>query len=268
MAILSICIPTYNRISYLRELLGGLLLQIRDLPTDQVEVLVSDNASTDGTAESLKTFSSPNLRWWTNQQNIGGDRNFLKLIRESNGDYIWLIGDDDIVPEGAVLKVLRLLNEENPDLLFFFDRAGESPRLYSGYRQFLEEWCARSGAPVLSHTLISANIFRRSLFDMELAERTLYTQYAHMFGLTKKNLSGRLIASRGFISVRPVRAEFASYPSCLCVKQAIYMCYIAREFHFWPLYLYAVINACNLPLEYASRFKNWIRRRIKGRHQN
>lgn len=157
MAILSICIPTYNRISYLRELLDGLLSQIRDLPKDQVEVLVSDNASTDGTAESLKALKSPSIRWWTNPQNIGGDRNFLKLIRESNGDYIWLIGDDDIVPEGAVLKVLRLLNEENPDLLFFFDQARESPQLYSGYRQFLVKWCRHSGVPALSHTLISAN---------------------------------------------------------------------------------------------------------------
>lgn len=267
MAILSICIPTYNRISYLTELLDGLLSQIQDVSTSQIELLVSDNASTDGTAECLKTLKSPNIRWWTNPQNIGGDRNFLTLIHESNGDYIWLIGDDDIVPEGAVLKVMRLLNEENPDLLFSFDREEVSPRLYAGYRQFLEKWCARSCVPMLSHTLISANIFRRSLFDMELAERTLYTQYAHMFGLAR-NLQGKLVASDGLISVRPVRAEFASYPSCLCVKQAIYMCYIAREFHFWPLYLYAVINACNLPLEYASRFKNWIMRRIKGRHQH
>lgn len=87
--ILSICIPTYNRLPFLEELLPAILGQV-DADCAEVEVAVSDNASTDGTADYLRSLSHPSLRWWTNETNIGGDRNFLKCVAEAKGgmDYL------------------------------------------------------------------------------------------------------------------------------------------------------------------------------------
>lgn len=254
--LLSICIPTYNRLRYLEDLLQGLLPQSERVAG--VEVCVSDNRSTDGTADYLAGLSSAVLRHWTNERNIGGDRNFLKCIREARGEYVWLVGDDDLVPEGAVEKVLSILRERNASLLVSDDEIGDVQ--FASYGEFLSKNCRRSGSVALRHALISANVFRRRCFDLEFAEKMLYTQYAHMFGLVK-GLSGPVMFTSGLVAVRPVLAEFAKYPSCLCVKQALYMCYLAKHFGLPRFRLYAMLNACNLAAEYASRGWRWLRQR-------
>jgi len=253
---LSICIPTYNRVRYLKELLSAVLAQA---DTDGVEIVVSDNASTDGTAKYLRTIKHPGLRWWTNEENIGGDRNFLKCVAEAKGEYVWLFGDDDIMPAGAVKRVTDFLRENNPALLVSVDRDVDA-RLYDGYCAMLKDV---GDDFLLAHTLISANVFKRELFDMDLAVKKLWVQYAHMFGIMA-NMAGRKVGIMPrFVETRPVRADFAKFPSCLCVKQAIYMWFLAKRFGLPRFRRRAIGNACNLPVECASRIWNFMKR--KGR---
>lgn len=250
---LSICIPTYNRVRYLKELLPAILDQA---DVECVEVVVSDNASTDDTADYLRSLSNQRLRWWTNETNIGGDRNFLKCVAEARGEYVWLFGDDDIMPAGVVGMVLDFLRQHNPALLISVDRDVDA-RLYDSYGVMLKDM---EDELALAHTLISANIFKRELFDMEIAVKKLWVQYAHMFGIMA-NMTGRKVGVMPrFVETRPIRAEFAKYPSCLCVKQAIYMWFLAKRFGLPRFYWRAVKNASNLPVEYASRIWNWVRR--------
>ena len=97
---LSICIPTYNRLPFLKELLPAILGQVDSGRAEvEVEVVVSDNASTDDTADYLRSLSNPCLRWWTNETNIGGDRNFLKCVAEARGEYVCWHGS--LFPEAA-----------------------------------------------------------------------------------------------------------------------------------------------------------------------
>ena len=251
---LSICIPTFNRVRYLKELLPAILAQVDD---EGVEVVVSDNASADGTAEYLRTIKHPNLRWWTNEENIGGDRNFLKCVAEARGEYVWLFGDDDLMPAGSVKRVTDFLRQHNPALLISVDRDVDA-YLYDDYCAMLKDV---GDDFLLAHTLISANVFRRELFDMDLAVKKLWVQYAHMFGIMA-NMSGRKVGIMPrFVETRPVRADFAKFPSCLCVKQAIYVWFIAKRFGISRLRRRALLNACNLPVEYAARRWNWFKRR-------
>ena len=182
---LSICIPTYNRVRYLKELLPAILDQA---DAECVEVVVSDNASTDDTADYLRSLLNPCLRWWTNEANIGGDRNFLKCVAEAKGEYVWLFGDDDIMPAGAVDMVLDFLRQHHPALLISVDRDVDAS-LYDSYGVMLKDM---GDELALAHTLISANIFKRELFDMDLAVEKLWVQYAHMFGIMA-NMAGRKI---------------------------------------------------------------------------
>ena len=253
---LSICIPTYNRLPFLKELLPAILGQV-GAGRDEVEVVVSDNASTDDTAGYLRSLSNPCLRWWTNETNIGGDRNFLKCVAEAKGEHVWLFGDDDIMPAGAVGRVLDFLRQHKPALLISVDRDADT-RLYDSYGAMLKDM---GDGLALSHTLISANIFKRELFDMDLAVRKLWVQYAHMFGIMA-HMPGRKVGVMSrFVETRPVRADFAKYPSCLCVKQAIYMWFLAKRFGSPRFRRHAIWNACNLPVEYASRIWHWFRGR-------
>ncbi len=102
---LSICIPTFNRLHYLRELLEILLPQAE---SNGVEVCVSDNNSNDGTAEFLIDISRtyPCLRYVVNSKNIGLDKNMLAVISMGIGQYIYPIGDDDLLPEDSLHEIL------------------------------------------------------------------------------------------------------------------------------------------------------------------
>ncbi len=116
--LLSITIPTYNRAPFLAELLEVLLPQVRDEP--RAELVVSDNASADGTPELLAGFQERGLplRHLRNAENVGSDGNFLQCLEAARGKYVWVLGDDDLLTPGAVGQLLSLLEQaEMPDEL-------------------------------------------------------------------------------------------------------------------------------------------------------
>ncbi len=104
---LSICIPTYNRAAFLGEALDSVIRQA----TDEVEIVVSDNASTDNTEALVREYQArfPRIRYHKNPENLGADRNFLKVVELGEGEYCWLLGSDDALAEGAIAALLPLL---------------------------------------------------------------------------------------------------------------------------------------------------------------
>ena len=111
---LSICIPTYNRADYLPELLDSILAQTSygcDL-----EVVVSDNASTDDTPAVVERYRERFSRFVYHraETNQGADRNFLKVVAVATGDFCWLMGSDDRLEPGGLAAVERALLD-HPD---------------------------------------------------------------------------------------------------------------------------------------------------------
>jgi glycosyltransferase involved in cell wall biosynthesis len=109
--VLSIAIPTYNNASCLPECLASIRRSMQGFE-DRVEVLVLDNASTDNTAEIVKSFQHdwPALIYHRNPENIGGARNFWACADRSSGEYIWIFGDDALEAE-AIPAVFSKLDE-------------------------------------------------------------------------------------------------------------------------------------------------------------
>lgn len=122
---LAICIPTYNRESYLRELLASIVLQA---DPEMVQIAVSDNASTDQTEQLVNEVREkfPNIAYHKWPNNMGADKNYLKAVEIADGEYCWLMGSDDYVPEGAVGRILSLLGDED---IYLFGRTEASLRL-------------------------------------------------------------------------------------------------------------------------------------------
>jgi glycosyltransferase involved in cell wall biosynthesis len=116
--LLSFAIPTYNRAKYLDQLLGVLLKQLQG--ESRVEVIVSDNASTDNTLAVVEDYRQRGLdiRYLRNESNCGSDLNFIQCFEQSRGKYVWICGDDDIIIEGGIAKILRLLEIENYGLVY------------------------------------------------------------------------------------------------------------------------------------------------------
>lgn len=108
---LSITILTYNRAKYLQDCLESVIGQM----TNEIEVIVSDNASTDNTEDVVKKYQNINntIKYFKSESNTGFDGNVIDSIRRATGEYVWLFGDDDIFLPGAVGKVLKVLNEIN-----------------------------------------------------------------------------------------------------------------------------------------------------------
>ncbi len=92
---LSICIPTYNRAA----LLDHCLEQLDGLPVDgSIEIVVSDNASTDETADVLAAHSAraPHLRAHRLVQNQGLWGNRMNVLRRATGEVVTFLADDDL----------------------------------------------------------------------------------------------------------------------------------------------------------------------------
>lgn len=114
--IISIAIPVYNRERFLRRLLNSI---IKDIDAD-VEVFVSDNASTDNT-ELMMHAEFPGITYYKNNENIGPDGNFLECYRKAKGKYVWLVGSDDIISTGSIKRIVSFIKnniDKNLPLIF------------------------------------------------------------------------------------------------------------------------------------------------------
>ena len=116
---LSICIPTYNRKRHLENALRSVALARRDV-LERVEICVSDNASTDGTADLLQCLSEElGIRARSNDRNLGMARNFLEVVGMARGKFIWMLGDDDLLLPHSLASVLDCI-DHNPEVDFFY----------------------------------------------------------------------------------------------------------------------------------------------------
>lgn len=120
--ILSICIPTFNRAFLLQQAIAAVLPGITD-HGPLVELVISDNCSTDGTQDFLR--SIPHLRnvaIHVNDTNIGAAKNFDLAVQRANGEFCWIVGDDDRICPGGIAMVLSVLRE-HPEIDFAFVNA-------------------------------------------------------------------------------------------------------------------------------------------------
>jgi len=115
--LITIAIPTFNRCRLLKECLDSVIPQAED----DVEVLVSDNASIDGTSSMMAEYCRLNacVRYLRNSTNIGPDANYLQCFRKSRGKYVHMLSDDDILLKGAVNAIKkRIKSQDNLAVLF------------------------------------------------------------------------------------------------------------------------------------------------------
>lgn len=98
--LISVCIPTYNRLADLKVAIASVITAANILD-EPIEILVSDNASPDGTINYLENLTIENknilFSYWTNNENVGGLNNVKKLISKANGEYLFFLTDDDLI---------------------------------------------------------------------------------------------------------------------------------------------------------------------------
>jgi len=118
--LVSICIPTYNSAPYLRESLESIVHQTYD----NLEIIVSDNASKDDTESIVRSYSTYHkIYFYKNLTNIGCYNNYNKCISLAKGEFIAIYHSDDIYELNIVEEEVEFLqNHPKVGGVFTLDR--------------------------------------------------------------------------------------------------------------------------------------------------
>jgi glycosyltransferase involved in cell wall biosynthesis len=111
--LVSVGIPTYNRCDRLRSAVRSVLDQ--DYP--DLEIIISDNASTDGTESYVAALIEQHpdrVRYLRNDENLGPLENFNRVRAACTGEFVMWLGDDDRLSPTFVSTCVGLL-DEHPD---------------------------------------------------------------------------------------------------------------------------------------------------------
>ena len=94
----SILIPTYNG----AEVIGDTLRSILSQSFQNFEIIVQDDASKDNTTGVIGAFNDQRIKIFKNEKNLGYPGNLESLSKKGTGEIVYLMGQDDILGEGAL----------------------------------------------------------------------------------------------------------------------------------------------------------------------
>ena len=116
--LISVCIPTYNRPDNLLNCLHALSLQTRK----NFEVCVSDNCSKANISKIIKIYKKKlKIKYKRNNKNLGFALNVLKVSQMASGEFVWFLGDDDLLIPTAIEKLTKLINKNKKADFFWIN---------------------------------------------------------------------------------------------------------------------------------------------------
>lgn len=175
---ISICIPTYSRLNYLKQAVAS----AQNQTYKNIEICVSQNPKEDGTDEEIKAWceqlAAQNiLRYNLNTKNLGLSGNLNMLIKFAKGDYVIFLGDDDLLAPGFTSSIVHKLYETNADIVFtsqfFINATGDvlqedTIMLNHKYkRDILTEGIYKDAVQLVFDNCVplSASVIKKSLFE-------------------------------------------------------------------------------------------------------
>ena len=118
--LLSILIPTYNRLSFLETTVGCFVQQIKlGGLENSVEILIGNDYLKDKTNKYIQQISAENnfVYGWTHPKNLGLSGNIEWLAEKAQGTYILTSGDDDLMRDGAVSYFINCIQSKKPNFI-------------------------------------------------------------------------------------------------------------------------------------------------------
>ena len=192
--VLTLAIPTYERSASLSRLLHCLVAQAG---IDRVEVLISDNGSTDGTRTAAEAFSDDlSIRIVGFDRNQGFDKNYHNCVVLARTEYVWVMGDDDLLTPGAVARILSAIDMNHPDLIIAnggdFKHGALVPRIDYPVEELPNVIQAMNS--VGWHLCwIGTTVLRRSLFEPNSIHPSDYNAFIHLPILIKSTARAQAI---------------------------------------------------------------------------
>lgn len=172
--LVSIMIPTYNQEDYIARVIESALTQTYT----NLEVVISDDASTDGTEEIVaKYLSDRRVKYFRQEKNIGRVNNYRKNLYEYvTGQWILnLDGDDYLLSNNYIYEAMKALNDNNSEnvVLLCADRYESDELDLGNLRKPDYSWGSYSGKELLLGYFSRDRLFKiwhlTSLYRRDLA---------------------------------------------------------------------------------------------------
>lgn len=111
--LLSICIPTYNRSNCLKICLDSIVNQ--KWFNNNVEIIISDNASTDNTTNTVNRYQEKynNFHYYRNNENLWFDKNLNNAVTKANWRYCLILWDDDWFFDWSISYLINILKKRS-----------------------------------------------------------------------------------------------------------------------------------------------------------
>ena len=111
LPLVSVGLPTFNRASSLTKAVNSVLQQTYP----NIQLIISDNASTDETQSICEKFSQDDQRvtYIRQKANLGAANNFTEVLRQSTGEYFMWLGDDDWIDPSYISECIKELIEHS-----------------------------------------------------------------------------------------------------------------------------------------------------------
>jgi glycosyltransferase involved in cell wall biosynthesis len=171
----SICIPTYSRLNYLKELINSCLIQ----KYKNFEICISQDVTPDGLITEIQVYceelvkNHPKIiRYKAQTENLGLAGNWNALVEMATSEYVFIPGDDDLITSDFLEKLVAH-ETQNADVIFcnqlFINEKSEvlydlTKKLNNKYgRDNLNNgWLSEPIRNVLQHTIpMSASLIKR-----------------------------------------------------------------------------------------------------------
>ncbi|MED1507593.1 glycosyltransferase family 2 protein [Bacillus proteolyticus] len=123
LPLVSVLIPTYNRPNYFKEALKSVLAQ----EYQNIEIIICDDSTNDETylITAPLANSFPHIRYYKNNENLGGIRNFQSAFLRARGEYVNFLMDDDLFHPQKISEMMRYYLQDHEQKI----------KLITSYRQ-------------------------------------------------------------------------------------------------------------------------------------
>lgn len=196
--LLSICIPTYNRAKILDQSLENIERELRTIDTNDIEFIISNNCSTDNTESVIQKYIERGvpIKYICNERNIGVDDNIVQCFKKGKGKYIWVLGDDDFLKNGALKTIINNIQGKDYGLVHL-EAKSKKNRISTEYTE-VEEFMKDISFWITFITSHIVNSKFVSQIDFEKYRNTCFYQIPLYITAAKKSSKNLMINRRIF----------------------------------------------------------------------
>jgi glycosyltransferase involved in cell wall biosynthesis len=125
---ITIAIPTFNRAVLLGQTIDSVLKQ----SYVSIEIIVSDNCSTDNTSEVVAAYRDKRIVYFRQAENLGMVGNWNFCLQQATGEYFLLLSDDDLLEENSIESLLAAFSYIDKDGMVIPGISQRAPHVETG----------------------------------------------------------------------------------------------------------------------------------------